>query len=219
MYLYPAILTDSIDLFTKQIALAQSLDGVEVVQIDVIDGRFADNLTISPIDIIGFDYGELQLDFQLMVEEPLDYLHEIIEYKQQLPIRVVIAQVERMSSQQEFIEQAKDEKIKTGFSLDLFTPISAINKEMFAELDVIQLMSIEAGFQDLKFDKRVFEKIKELNQIKKDQQLHFELIVDGGVKQAQLGALNRLKVDAVAVGSWLWKNEKPQSVVNAVINL
>ena len=219
MNIYPAVLADSIDVFVEQMTLAQSLEGVEVVQIDVIDGRFADNITITPLDIVDYDFGELQLDFQLMVEEPIDYLNEIIEFKELLPTRAVIAQVERMSSQREFIEQAKDEKIKVGFSLDLFTPISAIEKELVCELDVIQLMSIEAGFQGQQFDQRVIEKIQEINQMKKELGLNFELIIDGGVKENQLSKLNKLNVDAVAVGSWLWKNDKPQSVVEEVINI
>ncbi len=217
MNLYPTILTDSVEVFVRQASLAQSLEGVEIIQVDIIDGRFADNMTISPADIAGFDFGELQLDFHLMVEEPLDYLNEIIEYKEQLPTRAVIAQVERMSSQLEFINQAKDVKIKAGFSLDLFTPFSAIEKDILSKLDVIQLMSIEAGFQGQKFDQKIFQKIKEINQIKKELELNFELVIDGGIKEAQLKQLKNLQVDAVAVGSWLWKNDKPQSVAESVI--
>lgn len=216
MKLYPAILTDSIEKVEQQLQLVKSLTGVETVQIDVIDGIFADNLTITPIDLINLDFGKLKLDFQLMVEEPLDYLNEIIQYKKYLPVRAVLGQIERMSSQKEFIELAKENEILAGLSIDIFTPISEVNKSFFSQLDVIQLMSIEAGFQGQIFNDRVIEKIIELNDVRKAENVNFEIIIDGGIKEIHLETLKKLKVDGVAVGSWLWKNDKPEFVVEAV---
>ncbi len=216
MKLYPAILTDSIEEVEQQLLLVKSLIDVGTVQIDVIDGIFADNLTITPIDLITLDFGELKIDFQLMVEEPLDYLNEIIQYKKHLPVRAVLGQIERMSSQKEFIELTKENEMLAGLSIDIFTPISEVQESLFSRLDVIQLMSIEAGFQGQIFNDRVVEKIVELNGIRKAENVNFEIIIDGGIKEVHLDKLKKLNVDGVAVGSWLWNNDKPEFVVEAV---
>lgn len=216
MKLYPAILTGSIEVVEQQLQQAKSLIGVEVVQIDVIDGVFADNLTVTPIDLINLDFGELKLDFHLMVEEPLDYLNEIVQYQKFLPIRAVLGQIERMSSQDEFIELTKKSGFLAGLSIDLFTPISEIKESLISKLDVVQLMSIEAGFQGQKFDDRVIKKIIELNKIRNTKNNKLEIILDGGIKEAHLEQLKKLKVDGVAVGSWLWKNDKPEFVAQMV---
>jgi len=216
MKLYPAILTDSIEVVEQQLQLAKSLSSVEAVQIDIIDGVFADNLTVTPIDLINLDFGELKLDFHLMVEEPLDYLNEIVQYQKFLPIRAVLGQIERMSSQDEFIELTKKSGFLAGLSIDLFTPITEIKESLISKLDVVQLMSIEAGFQGQKFDERVIKKIIELNKIRNTKNNKLEIILDGGIKEAHLEQLKKLKADGVAVGSWLWKNDKPEFVVQMI---
>lgn len=216
MKLYPAILTDSVEEVEQQLQLVKSLRSVEAVQIDIIDGVFADNLTVTPIDLINLDFGELKLDFHLMVEEPLDYLNEIVQYQKFLPIRAVLGQIERMSSQDEFIELTKKSGFLAGLSIDLFTPITEIKESLISKLDVVQLMSIEAGFQGQKFDERVIKKIIELNKIRNTKNNKLEIILDGGIKEAHLEQLKKLKADGVAVGSWLWKNDKPEFVVQMI---
>ena len=99
MKLHPSLLTDSVDQYQQQLELILSSQLIEVAQVDVIDGHFADNITLTPADLVNFDYGQLQLDFHLMTEEPMDYVYELIEHQDLLPVRAVIAQVERMSSQ------------------------------------------------------------------------------------------------------------------------
>ncbi len=218
MKIYPAILSDSVDEVASQIVIAHSLEGVESVQIDVIDGRFADNMTVTPLDLSGLDFGQLELDFHLMVEEPMDYLNEILDCKTLLPTGAVIAHLERMTDQTEFVEAALDNKIKVGLSLDLPTPIEEIEDQVLPNLDFIQLMAIDAGFQGQPFQSSVLAKIQELIELRQSQSLKFELIVDGGVKQDNLQQLKESKVDGVAIGSWLWNNDNPQSVVDLVVN-
>lgn len=205
MKIIPAILTDSRAVATKQIELANSDDRIELVQLDIIDGWYADNLTLTPADFAELGFGQLQTDFHLMTEEPLDYVFELLEYRDHLPIRAVIAQIERMSSQPTFIDQVKKTGWLVGFSLDLFTPVESIQSTELEELDIVQLMSIEAGFQGQEFEMSILNKVRELEQIKKNKGFKFEIIVDGGIKQEQLKLLRQADVFAVTVGSGLWQ--------------
>ncbi|KUK79424.1 MAG: Ribulose-phosphate 3-epimerase [Microgenomates bacterium 39_7] len=219
MNIYPAILSESIDEVVLQLQTVQSLKGVEVVQMDILDGRFADNLTVTPMDLVGLSFEDLQLDFHLMVEEPTDFVHEILDYQKDLPVRGVIAHIERMSDQQEYIDLVIANKMKVGLSLDLFTSLEEIEKDVLDKLDIIQLMGIEAGFQGQAFQKSVFEKIEQLVAIKRSSSLDFELVIDGGVKEDVLNNFSNSGVNSVAIGSWLWKNENPQSVVDKILSL
>ncbi len=219
MKFYPAILSDSVELIQRQLYLAQDIEQVEVVQIDILDGQFADNMTVTPIDLINLDFGELEADFHLMVEEPLDYIQEILGCEEQLPVRAVVAQIERMTSQKEVLQQLKKNKIQAGLSLDLFTPVEEIDWTNAQDLDVIQLMGIEAGFQGQKFDERVMNKLKLLRKKLKKQQLLVEIIVDGGVKFEQIKSLTKASVDAVAIGSLLWESDHPREIADRIIKL
>ncbi len=205
MKIIPAILTDSRAVATKQIELANNDDRIELVQLDIIDGWYADNLTLTPADFAELGFGQLQTDFHLMTEEPLDYVFELLEYRDHLPIRAVIAQIERMSSQPTFIDQVKKTGWLVGFSLDLFTPVESIQSTELEQLDVVQLMSIEAGFQGQEFEMSILNKVRELEQIKKTKGFKFEIIVDGGIKQEQITLLRQTEVFAATIGSGLWQ--------------
>jgi len=206
MNLYPSLLTSSIDEYQKQLDFIIDSGVIKVIQVDIVDGHFANNLTITPLDLIGIDHGNLKIDFHFMTEEPIDYVRELVEIKDELPIHAVISQVERMGSQSEYIQELKAQGWKTGLSLDLYTPVSAINKNTWQDLDIIQLMTIESGFQGQKFKQNALEKIVE---IKKQAKKDIEIIADGGVKLEQLEILAKHQVSGVAVGSGIWQTDDP----------
>ena len=158
MNFYPAILTDSLELVQKQINLVRSQKKVKVVQIDIIDGYFVDNLTITPMDLVDIKFHDLKIDFHLMTEEPMTFAEEIVNHGKYFPVRVVIGQVEKMSSQEDFVSLLENYNIMKGLSLDLYTPHEEILDSVFKRLDSLQLMSIEAGAQGHSFNDLVFKR-------------------------------------------------------------
>lgn len=219
MKIIPAILTDSRAVATKQIELANSDDRIDLVQLDIIDGWYADNLTLTPADYADLEYGQLQLDFHLMTEEPLDYVFELLEHRENLPIRSVIAQIEKMSSQITFVDQLKKTGWKVGLSLDLFTPIESIETSVMGELDFVQVMAIEAGFQGQAFVTTIVDKIKELQGLRQKKSYQYELIVDGGIKKEEVALLQSLEVESVTIGSGLWKSVDFSQAVDTLFSV
>lgn len=206
MQLYPAILTESIFELREQVSmLAGVTEQVATVQVDIIDGEFVDNLTVSPIDLIGTDFGPLSVDFHLMVNDPANFIYEC---RQVDNVRTVIGQVEHMHSQFDFIQEVKEYNMKVGLSLDLYTPVEAIKKSSWKELQVIQIMGIRAGFQGQQFGgKSVLNKIKEVSDLKKQLDLpHLEIIVDGGVTVGNVSSVAQAGANGIAVGSTLWQS-------------
>ncbi len=214
--LYPTILTGSRSTFIDQVRLVRTFPDVKTVQVDVIDGLVADNLTLSPADLLDVEFYDLSLDFHLMVEEPLDYLYEILEYQSHLPVRGVLGQLERMSNQREFIELTRGSKLWAGLSLDLFTPLEEIDQQALSQLNLIQLMSVEMGFQGQQFNSSIFAKLTQLVQLKREFGYPFEIVIDGGVNKENFLQLLKTGADSLAVGSWLWKNNNPQQVVEMI---
>ena len=202
----------------SQIELVNSDDRLDTLQIDIIDGWFADNLTLTPADYADLEFGQLKLDFHLMTEEPLDYVFELLEHRENLPIRSVIAQIEKMSSQVTFVDQLKETGWKVGLSLDLFTPIESIEANVMGELDFVQVMAIEAGFQGQAFVADTVNKIKELQNLRQKKSYQFQLIVDGGIKKEEVALLQLLEVEAVTIGSGLWKNADFSQAVDALFS-
>jgi ribulose-phosphate 3-epimerase len=190
------------------------------VQVDIIDGLFADNITLTPLDLHEVDFGEMSCDLHLMTEEPLDYVYEAIDsntvnYDEakkdvittKVPVRAIIGQIERMSNQQDFLQAVKGQNWQAGLSLDLYTPIDEIDPDAWFTLDIIQLMGVEAGFQGQTFNTHVFEKIAELQQQIEQHDRTVEMIVDGGLTPELAQKLQTLGVHGVAVGSSLWNEQ------------
>lgn len=214
MILYPAILSDSPDLIAEQLELSQLSEEVETVQIDIIDGLFAENVTVTPSDLVGQEFGDLTLDFHLMTEEPLDFVYEARDYKDELPIRAIIAQVEHLSNQPDYLKDVRNQEWKAGLSLNLFTPIDAIDPESWEFLDIVQIMGIEAGFQGQTFHPSALDTIREV--AKKISQLdkNVEIIVDGGVTLQLIDRLREFGVTGVAVGSGLWQASDVEEAIH-----
>lgn len=201
MNLYPGILTASLEDFQEQVSVTSDSSDISVVHVDIIDGYFTDALTLSPLDLTQIDFSNLEIDFHLSVEEPMDFVHEIIGIKDYLPIRSIIAQVERMSFQEEYLAEVKRHQWKAGLSLNLHTPVSAIDATSWSNLDIIQVMTIETGSQGQEFNALALQKIPVIRE-KSPEAL--ELIVDGGVKEDHIEQLEELGVDSIIVGSGIW---------------
>lgn len=216
MKIYPAILTDSTAQAQAQLDTAQELDDIETVQIDIIDGRFADNLTITPADFGELEFGELSCDLHLMTEEPLDAVFELIEYSKVVPVRAVIAQLERMSNQKFFLEEVEKHEWEAGLSLDIFTPLESIDDTSWQYLKVIQLMGIEAGFQGQKFNPLVLEKIAQLKLLIQKFGKEIEIIIDGGVTTETIEKIAAHGIESVAVGSALWQSQDKQALIRSL---
>lgn len=218
MKIYPAILTDSVDVFEQQLEIIKGESRVEVIHVDIIDSYFVDNLTIEPIDLTHFDFGNLKLDFHLMTEEPLGFAEEIINRLEYLPVRAVIGQIEKMTSLPDFVDLLIERKIKPGLALNLFTPDEEIPDGVFSKLSVLQLMAIEAGEQGREFSHLVLPKIEQVKKRAEQLNPNLEIIVDGGIKLDQFALLKPLNLGGVAVGSALWQNESPSKMLESFFN-
>lgn len=218
MNIYPAILTDSLETFAQQLAVVKAQRQAQVVHVDVIDGYFTDNLTITPMDLIDLDFGQLQLDFHLMTEEPLAFAEEVINYLEYLPVRSVIGQVEKMTSQLDFVELLSSRGIGAGLALDLFTPEEEIADAILRKLSIVQLMAIEAGEQGRQFDQSVLKKLEAVSTRAHQLNPELEIIIDGGVKLETLPGLKTYQPGGVAVGSALWQSPEPQAALESFFN-
>jgi ribulose-phosphate 3-epimerase len=197
----PAILSGDLRYVGTQLDCLRDA-GFQNIQIDVCDGSYSPEVTITPQDLLEFDLTGLSFDFHLMTEEPMDYVWELEEYEGRLPIRAVFGQLERMSYQEAFLEEVKKHNWLAGLAVDLFTPIDSITPEAWDWIDALLLMSVEAGEQGQVFQELVFEKVKLAREKIRQNAEPVRIFIDGGVNLENIAGLEK-KVDEVAVGSAL----------------
>lgn len=207
MKILPAILESDVELLQEKVATVAADGRSERVQIDLLDGTLAPKLTVTPYDLINVDFGELKADFHIMTQDPLDYVWELAAQGEAIPVHAVAGQLERMSEQEAFLSAVRERGWKAGLALDLETPLDSIDDSAWKQLDQIVLMAVPLGQQGQVFDEVILEKLHELAEIENEYQIHPEVMVDGGVKTAELGQLSEHGVTSVAVGSFLWQGD------------
>jgi len=215
----PVILSHSLSEVQDQVNKVKSVPEIEKVQIDIIDGDFADNATISPFVLTKVDFGDISIDLHLMVREPVELLEEIELLKDKIQFRSIIAQVERMSSQEEFIKLVKEMNYQVGLSLNVFTPLSAVEPDSWKQINQLQLLSVEAGFQGQKINKSVYKKLSKCKKKINDHAYSVEILVDGGIKLDNAKKLIDCGVNELVIGSALWNSSDFNKAYHQFVSL
>ncbi len=200
----PALLETQVEAIQDKLNIVATSGNFEAVQIDVIDGELLPNLTVSPYDLVGLDFGSLKVDFHLMTNEPLDYIWEIAAQGSSLPVRTVYGQIEHMGDQSAFLAAARQCHFRAGLALDLDTPLDSLDEASWASLDEVLLMSVPMGAQGQTFDPNIFFKIDDFHQELAARNLKIKLLIDGGIRPEHLAQLIAHRVDSAAIGSFLW---------------
>ncbi|MBU1256618.1 hypothetical protein KKA49_02955 [Patescibacteria group bacterium] len=165
----PAILEKSLKEFEEKLSLVWG--NVSRVQVDIIDGKFAEIITIGPEDLGQIDT-VVAFDAHLMVEKPEEWINRCVAGG----IDRVFGQVEKMEDKVAFIGDAQAEGLMVGLAYDIDTPLDGL-EEYINDLDAVLLMAVKAGEQGREFDERVLEKIKAVRKLSKT----VDIVVDGGL--------------------------------------
>lgn len=196
----PAILTNDPKELEEKIRQVEEL--VQRVQVDIVDGVFADNKTISLEAVANIDTN-LLLDIQLMTKEPVDW----VEKSARAMADRIIGQVEMMSDQARFIEKVAETGEKVGLAIDLPTPISALDTVILNNLDVVLVMSVKGGFGGQDFQEPALKKVIELSGYRASNNCRYRICVDGGINEENIGKIRRAGADEAVIGHSLFEGD------------
>ncbi|KKS78175.1 MAG: Ribulose-phosphate 3-epimerase [Candidatus Woesebacteria bacterium GW2011_GWB1_43_14] len=189
----PAILTDSVmDLFDL-VSIAEGK--VERVQIDIVDGKFANNRTIDPSSLNDYETN-LKFDYHLMVVEPIKWVEKCVRAQGDR----IIGHIEKMSNQADYVKKVQSTGAKVGVAVDLSTDVEMIDESVLEDLNVILVMSVEAGFGGQEFDKSALEKISELVRLREKGGFNYKICDDGGVTIEYIDEVEGVGADEVIIG-------------------
>lgn len=201
--LIPAILDQSIEAVQQKVN--KTKDTVERIGIDIIDGIYADNLTISVEDLNQIDFGEVSIEVQLMTEYP----EELLGACHTAGVIRAYGHVERMGSQDEYMGLCKELGIQPAFGLDLYTPLDAINERYLLELEGILLMSVKAGFSGQAFNPIVLDKIRKL----RERGFTGDIQMDGGINPETIFDCVQAGANQFSVTSFVWKHDSVETAL------
>ena len=202
----PAILSETSDDFKAYI---DKIDGfAKRIHIDISDGKFAPNKTISP-EQIWWPSG-LIADIHAMVENPIDSLQKMIDLRPNL----VIYHAEIKNDY--FIEAVKELKkvgIKVGVAL-LRTTVPTDVSKLISMVDHVLIFSGDLGKYGGTANLIQLEKIRLIKTINPKVEIGW----DGGVNLTNAFAIANDGVNVLDVGGAIAKADKPVDMYNQLVN-
>jgi ribulose-phosphate 3-epimerase len=151
--------------------------GADLIHVDVMDGHFVPNLTIGPPVIKALKKNcSIKFDVHLMISP----VHKYIDAYADAGADIITIHPEATDDLSASIKKIKDLGKKVGVSLNPETKVSII-KDHLDQIDLVLIMSVNPGFGGQKFMPEVLDKIKELKNIQKEQNIDFDIEIDGGI--------------------------------------
>lgn len=190
----PAILTDDENIYREQLHQAEHVSNL--IQIDVIDGKFANNTTIGA-DVIAKYPTSSSLEIQLMVNNPQEYIDPLLQIEY---VTKIIFPLEVDANHHQIIYTIRNHNKKAGLSLNPKTPLNEA-QQFLDGIDLLLFLAVEPGFSGQKFKQEVLHKIEESKKIAPSLAVE----VDGGVTFENIGAIKNAGTDFIAANSVLFK--------------
>ena len=197
----PSILSADFSQLGKEIKKLEDA-GADMIHVDVMDGHFVPNLTIGPPVIKALKKNSLlPFDVHLMISP----VHKYIESYASAGADIITIHPEATNDLLESINEIKKLKKKVGISLNPETKIEIV-EEFLDQIDLILIMSVNPGFGGQKFMPEVLNKVKKLDEIRKNSKLNFVIEIDGGINFENSKLAIKSGVDILVSGTTIFKN-------------
>lgn len=166
------------------------LDSVKYIHLDVMDGRFVENIKLPDNQII---YHK-PVDIHLMAYDIDKYL----TYYQNLDINNITFHYE-IGDVLNNINLIKSHNIKVGIAINPKTSINEILPYL-DKIDLLLIMSVEPGKGGQPFIEDTIDKINYFNDYRKLNNLNYLIEVDGGINDK---IIKKLNADIIVVGNYI----------------
>lgn len=171
--------------------------GIDYIHYDIMDGFFVPDYCLGThiINVIR-NNTFIKSDYHLMVEEPA----RIIENFTAKPGDILTIHYEACRNLHRDLVKIKQLGFKCGVALNPGTPLQAI-EYVIEEIDVIKIMTVNPGYAGQKLVPQTIKKISSLVEIRKDENLSFEICVDGNVNKENIPNMVASGADILVAGS------------------
>jgi ribulose-phosphate 3-epimerase len=188
----------------KETLNALNKSEIKEVHIDIMDGNFVEDMAFGPKFVKTLrEHTELKLDLHLMVMNPERKIEKFIE----AGADSITFNVESTFNVMNIIQEVKEHNKKVGVAISPHTSISSI-EAILPFVDQVLVLTIKPGTLNSKIITEMYDKIKELYEIKIRKEYSYRIMVDGKVDDKTLRPILESGADSVVSGGYIFKNEK-----------
>ena len=184
------------------------------LHLDVMDGRFVPNISFGlPVIEMVTKANKKVSDVHLMIVEPEKY----VEAFKDAGADIISVHIEACPHLHRNIEQIKSLGLQAGVAVNPHTPISLLG-DIIADIDLVNLMSVNPGFGGQKFIPYTLNKIRELRQMITERGLDVKIEIDGGVTVENAASILAAGADVLVVGNTVFRSKDPKETIRKLIN-
>ncbi|MBX5318036.1 ribulose-phosphate 3-epimerase [Staphylococcus caprae] len=197
--------------------LKEELDQLEKANVDglhfdVMDGQFVPNISIGiPLLDAVKSYSNLPIDVHLMIEQPEKYIKLFAEHGADM----ISVHVEATPHIHSAIEEIKQLNKKAGVVINPGTPVETI-LPVLSNVDYVLVMTVNPGFGGQSFIEQCINKIEQLNQLKHENNLTFDIEVDGGINDQTSKVCIERGATMLVTGSYFFKQDNYAQVTETL---
>jgi ribulose-phosphate 3-epimerase len=184
------------------------------LHLDVMDGRFVPNISFGlPVIEMVTKANKKVNDVHLMIVEPEKY----VEAFKDAGADIISVHIEACPHLHRNIEQIKSLGLRAGVAVNPHTPIAFLT-DIIADVDLVNLMSVNPGFGGQKFIPYTLNKIRELRNLIDDRGLDVKIEIDGGVTVENAASILEAGADVLVVGNTVFRSKDPKETIRKLIN-
>lgn len=180
--------------------------------IDVMDGVFVPNISFGfPVIKAIQKHATKPLDVHLMIVNPDEYIQACAD----AGAEVITVHYEACTHLHRTLSAIREAGCLAGVAINPHTPVHLLN-DVFKEIDLICVMSVNPGFGGQKFIENTYTKLQQLKNIceMKNHQPYIE--VDGGVNLDNYQKLLECGANVLVAGSSVFASSDPTQTILAL---
>lgn len=193
-----------------------TLEGADVIHLDVMDGVFVKNITFGPKLIKDVrKFSSAVFDAHLMIVNPWNYIEKFAEAGADI---ITVHEEACKDRLKDTLKAIKSLGVKCGAVINPDTPVSNI-KNVIEDCDMVLLMSVFPGFGGQKFIESVLPKIKEVKELVVSTGKSIDIEIDGGINKENVACVKKAGANVIVAGNTVFKETDRAKIIKELREL